>query len=314
MVKPRSKNGITFPFRFEKNGRQGRVKFWEASGTYGTYFVYAGKKFRNQFKTFERAYNYLDYEFSRLDEDRANSLSLFPINHDVKTYHELEQLLRDQANGATLREAVDFFLAHREHKRFQPKSLSDCIESFLAEERGRNLSPSQIKNLVKHLEPFKTDFGSRKIHEISAKEISEWLASRRSESGEPWSVKTRRNVRGSLVSMSLYSQKMLSAIPDVGATEFQKVKNPKKDQKGEVEIYTATEISKLLATAVEHDIDLIPAIVVGCFEGLRPHEFHAQSAARPPLKWEAFNWHDNLLLLSDKRFAQSKRGIFPFIR
>lgn len=198
------------------------------------------------------------------------------------------------------------------NKRFQPKTLSDCVAAFLAEERSRNLSPSQIKNLVKHLDRFKKDFDSRKIHEISAKEIADWLASRRSENGELWSVKTRRNVRGSLVSMSLYSQRMLNAIPDLGLTEFQKVKNPKKDEKAEVEIYTAAEVLKLLNAAATHDITLIPGIVVGCFQGLRPDEFHAENAKRRPLKWEAFNWHDQLMHVSGQKVRSKQTRDFPF--
>lgn len=311
MVKSLVKSGITFPFRFEKNGRHGRIKFWEAKGTYGTYFMYAGKKYRNHFRSFERAYAFLDHEFSKLDQDRANSLSLHPINHDVKTYHELEQILREQASGATLREVVEFFLAHRQHKRFEAKQVSECVAAFLSEEENRNLSPSHIKTLIKHLTPFQKDFGTRKIHEISAQEIAEWLASRRGEDGALWSVKTRRNVRGSLVSMSLYAQRMLNAIPDMGQTEFQKVKNPKKDQKGEVEIYTSAEIRKLLTAAITHDIEMIPAIVVGCFQGLRPDEFHAENAQRRPLTWEAFNWNDKLLHVTGQKVRSKQTRDIP---
>jgi integrase len=110
--------------------------------------------------------------------------------------------------------------------------------------------------------------------------------------------------------MSLYAQKMLNAIPDLGETEFQKVKNPKKDAKGEVEIYSPAEISKLLATAITHDIDLIPGLVFGCFEGLRPDEFHAENAKRKKLTWEAINWQDQRLhVMGQKVRSKATRDI-----
>lgn len=310
MAKPRSRSGITFPFRFEKNGRLGRIKKW-SGGKFGTYFQFAGRKHRNSFRTFEAAFEYLDREFSKLDTDRANSAALHPVNHDIKTYHELEQLLRERGNGATLRETVEFFLAHHEHKRFSPRTVTECIASFLAEEESRNLSETHNITLTRHLGHFKKEFGSRKIHEIIAIEISRWLASRKSDDAQPWSAKTRRNVRGSLVSMSLYAQRILNAIPDLGETEFQKVKNPKRDPKGAVEIYTPSQITELLSTAVENDVDLLPAIIVGCFEGLRPDEFHAENADRPPLRWEAFNWHDKLLHVAGQKVRSKQTRDIP---
>jgi hypothetical protein len=54
-----------FPFKFEKNGRTGKV-YRLKNGTFGTYFMFAGKPNRNTFKTFDAARLYLDGEFSKL--------------------------------------------------------------------------------------------------------------------------------------------------------------------------------------------------------------------------------------------------------
>jgi integrase len=320
MAKPRRKNGngLTFPYSFEKNGRKGRIKKW-GDGKFGTYFMFASKKHRNSFATFEAAHLFLEHEFSKLDSDSANSVTLHPLRHDVKTYHELEQLLRDQGGGATLREAVEFFLAHHASKRFKAKTVAECVEAFLAAESGRNLSGRQIATLKGHLTPFAKDFGTRKIHELTALEIGNWLASRQTDEGQSWSAKTRKNVRGSLVSMSLYAQETLKAIPQLGKTEFQLVKNPKTDQRREVDIYTPDEITRLLAMAIEHDIDLIPAIVLGCFAGLRPDEFHGEESRdehqrKPPLGWEAFNWDDKRLHIKGQKVRSKKTrdvNLFP---
>jgi hypothetical protein len=216
----------------------------------------------------------------------------------------MEQLLREQGDGASLREAVTFFLVNRKTKRFRPKPVTECATSFLESQRTNNVSAIQIKTLAKHFRRFKEDFGSRKIHDVTALEITSWLGSRKDKrTGAAWSTATRRKVRGSLVSLSLYSQKILNAISDNGETEFQKVKNPKPDEKSEVDIYTPAAAEKLLLTALDTDIDLIPALVVGNFEGLRPYEFHAEGLApkRLPLKMEAFNWDDGCLHLKGQK-------------
>ena len=250
VTKPRTKTGkgVKFPFIFEKNGRTGRVKKWD--GKFGTYFIFAGKAKRNSFGTFEAAIDYLDREFGKLDTDRANALSLNPLNGDVRNYAELEQLLRQEGGGATLREAVSFYLAHHKNKRFELRTVEKCAESFVASQRANNISPIQITTLEKHFRRFKKDFGTRRIHEITSLQISVWLATRKDEkTGEFWSAKTRISNLGSLVSLALYAHDTLKAIPDLGKTEFQKVRKPKKDDRGEVEIYTPDEMRNLLLAA-----------------------------------------------------------------
>ena len=315
MAKARSSESIKFPFRYEANGRTGRIKYWPKAGVYGTYFRFAGKPFRNSFKTFEAACDYLALEFDRLDTDQANSLSQYPINHDIKTYHELEQLLRDQAGGATLREAVEFFLVHHRHKRFKSKSVKECIELFLQHERGRNLAPGHIETLEKHLNRCAGDHGMRKIHDFAAEEITAWIGRQVDErTGEKWATKTRINVRGSLASLSIHARDVLHAIPDLGKTEFQKVRNPKKDDRGEVEIYTPAAIETLLQVAVMRDIDLVPMIALGSWEGLRPDEIHAENTNRERLRWDAFVWHDSILNVKGQKVrsrATRPVPIFP---
>jgi hypothetical protein len=88
------------------------------------------------------------------------------------------------------------------------------------------------------------------------------------------------------------------------------VRRPQKDERGEVEIYTPAEMEDRLLAALEYDIDMIPALVAGGFQGLRPAEFHAEGAKRPPLKWEAFIWSDNILhIVGQKIRSKANRDI-----
>jgi hypothetical protein len=118
MTKPRSQNQFRFPFKFEKNGRTGKI-YKLGNGTFKSAFTFAGSPKQNTFKTPQAALEYLDAEFSKLDTQRENALSLHPLNGNVKDYAELEQLLRDEGSGATLREAVSFYIAHHKTKRFK---------------------------------------------------------------------------------------------------------------------------------------------------------------------------------------------------
>jgi hypothetical protein len=139
-------------------------------------------------------------------------------------------------------------------------------------------------------------------------DISNWLAAQTDErNGRLWSGKTRINNLGSLVSLSLFARDALNAIPDVGKTEFQKVRRPKLDLRGEVEIYTPEQMEKHLTTALESDIDLIPGLVLGGFQGLRPAEFHAEGAKRPPLRWDALIWDDGILHITGQKIRSSIR-------
>ena len=123
-------------------------------------------------------------------------------------------------------------------------------------------------------------------------------------------MKTRTSNLGSLVGLSLFSQHTIHAIPDIGHTEFQKVKKPMADSRPAVEIYSPTEILTLLLEAMESDVDMIPVVVVGAFQGLRPFEFHAEDAKRQPLTWEAFNWNDNRLhVIGQKIRSKATRDI-----
>jgi integrase len=321
MSKPRTKtgNGVKFPYVFQKHGRIGRIKKWK--GKFGTYFRYAGKNHRSSFGSFETALAHLDEEFSKLDTDRTNSQTLFPLKADAETYHELEDLLRVRANGASLREAVEFYLAHHEARRFKAKSVGDCIDDYLIHEKQSNVTAIHLETLTKHLRRFRTEFGQRKIHTITTMEITKWLANCADQkTGKPWSEKTRNNVRGSLLCLSIFARDTLQAIPDAGKTQFQKVNSAIIDP-NEVEIYTPEEIGKLLKAAIEHDIDLIPAIVAGAFQGLRPDEFHAENArqddkgdgkrTRRPLTWEAFNWNDELLHVSGQKVRSKATRDIP---
>ncbi len=306
----RRRKQLQFPFKVEKNGRTGTI-YKLANGTFKSYFRHAGEARQNTHATAEAALLHLDEAFSTLDTDRENTLALHPLDSSIKTYREVEQLLKTHADGASLRDAVNFYIAHHKTKKLHPKTVSECSDAYVASQKADNASPSHTTNLEKHFRRFNKDFGDSKIHLLTSLVVSTWLASQTDEkTGKSWSVKTRTSVLGSLVSLSLFSRDILNALPDV-KTEFQKVRRPKKDHREAVEIYTPDEMEKLLLAALENDIFFIPPLIVGAFQGLRPAEFHAENAKRPPLKWDAFIWSDKILHITGQKIRSKANRDIP---
>src|SRR5690349_14781508 len=139
MAKARTISGRKFPFEYKSNGRTGKV-YKLGNGTFKTHFQYAGENKQNTFGSFARAHAFLAETFSKLDTDSANSVALHPLNSDVRDYRELEQLLRNEGDGATLRDAVTFFLTHRKTKKMEPKKVAECVDLFLEHQRDRNVT------------------------------------------------------------------------------------------------------------------------------------------------------------------------------
>ena len=293
---------IRFPYPFEKNGRIGKI-YRAKNGTFPTFFTFAGKEDRNSFSTFEAAKKYLSENFDTLDTRMADSSAAHPLKHDRMYYHDLEALLHAETDGATLRDAVDFYLSQKPKSKFTPLTVTKCKEKFLADKEKENVSYLQMRSLRKHLKRFEATFGTRQIHDITSEEINKWLHSQKG--GKPrkeWSSKYKANVMGSLVTFARMAKTVYKAFPSASMlTDFELVKKPRPDPRGEVEIYTAKQLQEHLNAGIEHDMEVLPLIVIEAFFGLRPTEVHGEEVERPKLRWDAFNWERNFLHLRHQK-------------
>lgn len=294
--------GIKFPYRFEKNGRIGKV-YRTKKGKFHTYFSFAGEEDRNNFSTFEAAKKYLSENFDTLDTRVADSSAAYPLKNDRKYYHELETLLHDQTDGATMGDAVRFYLLHKPKTKFKPLTVSKCKERFLAEKDKEDLSRPQLKSLKRHLKRFEATFGARLIHDITTEEISNWLHTQKDPKKKTlWSPKTKINVLGSLVTFAREAKTHQKAFPNTAMlTEFELVKRPKWKPSDEVEIYTPEELAEHLTAALENDMEILPLIIIEAFFGLRPSEVHGEDVDKPKLRWDAFNWERKFLHLRHQK-------------
>ncbi len=294
--------GIKFPYRFEKNGRVGKI-YRKKNGGFHTYFSFAGKEDRNNFSTFERAKKYLSENFDTLDTKVAESSAAYPLKRERMYYHDLEAHLLAHTDGATLRDAVDFYVANRPKTKFKPLTVTKCKERFLADKEKENLSHPQLKSLKRHLKRFEETFGTRLIHDITTEEITSWLHKQKDEKKKTlWSPKTKVNVVGSLITFAREAKTHQKAFPNPAMlTDFELVKKPKLRPSEEVEIYSAEELAQQLEAALASDMEILPLIIIEAFFGLRPSEVHGEDVKKPKLQWDAFNWQRQFLHLRHQK-------------
>jgi|GEM_PF-1924834 len=165
---------ISFPYPVSKNGRSGKV-YKTKTGTFKTHYIFAHKTYQNTFSSLENALEHLETEFNKLDDDASNASSQYPLTRSRKDYWELEQRLKMESDGASIWQAVDFFLTFHKKKSLKPKTVREVIEEFLASSNGSGTTKLQIRTLKRHLGHFEKSFGSRKIHTLEMQEISKWL-------------------------------------------------------------------------------------------------------------------------------------------
>lgn len=150
-------NGIHFPYEFKgAGGRTGKIKKW-SGGKFGIYFRHGGKKHTNSFTSFEAAYTYLERVFEQLDKGISpNHVLSSTAGDDLRAYQELLQILREAVPGATLREALDYFITNRNANPFKPKPLNtkgSLVRLFIfaqdmlhAIPKGQEVAPQRVDN------------------------------------------------------------------------------------------------------------------------------------------------------------------------
>jgi hypothetical protein len=124
MAKRRSSSSVTFPYDFHENGRVGRIFKWADKSA--TRFTFRGKPYRNSFKGFDAAVDYLKREFSKLDLNSEDSQTVYPLRYEARTYHELEKKLESRFPEASVIDNVDFYLAHKEILTLKELTVSEC--------------------------------------------------------------------------------------------------------------------------------------------------------------------------------------------
>lgn len=317
---PKSKN----PQKIQHRGRTGTIYFWK-NGLFGVRVVFGSEDYRNSFKTYDSAYQDIIKKIETHESNPKESAALFPLRHERQVYSEIESLLSEQCDGATIKDAATYYIQHHKRSAIQKHTVCECYRHFYDAQKLANKSEDHLRTIKKHIERFIETYGGRYIDEISTKEIHDYLQSRRNRphqkkglapkdlnpvTEELWSATTRNNNRGSLVSLANYARDVLRAL-ERDNTTFELVPKASEDNKGEVEIYSPDEMERMVTTAIESDLEILPVIVLQGFGGLRPSEAHGERNKRPRLTWSAINQAAGFIDLTHQKVRKLRSRHIP---
>ena len=172
-----------------------------------------------------------------------------------------ECLRRLRPLGAGLIEAVDFYLAHARPEGGE-RTVHQVIAEFMTAKRnaGRKATYLDIQQYVL-ANVFAGEFGARKIHEISSPEIDTWM------SAKPWAMRTRlnyfqdiRNLFGFAVRRGYRPTNPIAQIEKPTVTE------------SSPGVLSVEQASALLNVCASGEMEMLPAVAIGLFAGLRTEE------------------------------------------
>ena len=324
MSRRRSAPKSTNPRKVSHLGRTGTIYFWK-DGRFGVRIAFGATDYRNSFKTYDAAHRDIIDQIQKHEKNPKESAALFPLRHERHVYTDIESLLSEQCDGATIRDAAAFYLKHHRRNSIQKKTVSECYRCFYDSLEGANKSLDHLRTIKKHIERFNECFGDRYIDEISTSEVHDYLYSRRNRphqkkgekpkdlnpaTEELWSATTLNNNRGSLVSLANHARDVLCAL-EREVTNFELVPKATEDNKGEVEIYSPQEMERMLSAAIDSDLEILPVVVLQGFEGLRPSEAHGERNKRPRLTWNEINRAAELVDLTHQKVRNLRSRHVP---
>lgn len=209
--------------------------------------------------------------------------------------------------GRSLMEAVNYFI-RRNPTTLPRKTVSEVFEELIAAKKADEASQVYLKDLNFRIGKFVEDFQCQ-IGEVTGAQVNEWL--RKLECG----ARSRNNYRLSITTMLKFA---VSAgyIPS-DQIDFAKVAKAK-EKHAEIEIFTPSEITKLLNAArldpdnLKNGVNrryatgpgLLPLLILGAFAGLRTAEVERQ-------KWEDINLDRGFIRVTGAKGNTAQKRLVP---
>jgi integrase len=164
---------------------------------------------------------------------------------------------------ATLTQAVEFFIRNAPRAE-SAKSFEALKEEFLKSRKAMNCRPRTIVQYESYLRVICTDFGKVDVTRILRQDIEDWV-----EESE-WSPRTRKNYLVTLTTILNFAvgKGYRAENPAAG------IDRPILDDRP-VGILTVEQARGLLRVAKAFDPEMLPALAIGLFAGLRRSELFA---------------------------------------
>jgi integrase len=192
--------------------------------------------------------------------ERKNQGAVAVVSPERLRVEALEADERLRPYGATITEAVDYFLKHAKPPA-GGKSLKQTIELFMRTKRQEGLRPTYLRIQESVLGYFAATFGERAVHEIGHVEIKEWLLS------QSWALRTRRNRQRDLGNLFGFAiREGLCALNPISRLGVPKFEEPPPG------ILTVDQVGALLKVTSTGPAPLLPFTAIGLFAGLRTAE------------------------------------------
>lgn len=238
-------------FSVSKYSPAGRAPSWKVEGRSPD-----GAKVRRFFKTKAEAET---FAADANTEVRATGWQAMGLSDEARV--EAAKCLESLApTGRTLTEAVAFYLKHLAETE-RSVSVKEAVAELLERKRAEGMSNRHILDLKSRLTTFAETFGRKTVATINAKELDAWLV----KLGV--APQTRLNYRRVVAGLFAY------AIESGWAKENPMLKTalPKVPSKPPG-ILTPVAMRALVALAAEHHPDILPAVLIQAFAGLRTQE------------------------------------------
>lgn len=267
----------------------GAVKIYrEGSGTYARFCVAwpsdegrQRKRFSSEWEAHQRAEEIID------DLKRGNRLRSQISSRSAACLTEYDRLLKE--HGATIGDAVRFFVSHRELKTGKRIDAMEAVKIFL--DTFEKSSGRHYETTCSILKSFGRSF-KKTLDSITSNELEEYFRAL-SPSG-----RTRNNHLNYLKTFFKWAQKRQGYLPEGRLMEIEKLKPfPKEESK--IRVFTPAELKKLLAHSAD---DLVPYLAIGAFAGVRCAEILR-------LSWENIKLDEGIIELTSDITKTKRRRL-----
>jgi integrase len=204
---------------------------------------------------------------------------------------EYTSAIKDLPDGATLKEAVGFF-RRRNPLKIENRAVRQIADEMLAAKRTAKLSEFHLKDLTSRLKRFSESF-QIPIGDVTGTMIQAWL------DNLDVTARTKQNYLRIIAMLFRFAIRRKHLAKDA-FDEIQAVQPPKQ-KNDEVAIFTADEMSELLAVVRP---EMVPWLAIGAFGGLRSEEIHR-------LDWREINLAERYIEIKASKAKTAARRIVP---
>jgi site-specific recombinase XerD len=216
-------------------------------------------------------------------------LKPFNVTVDAATA-AVGECLKAVGDLANLHAAVTFYVAR--HKQTTKKPVTELVAEFLTIKETRGASERYMKDLRGRLEKFARDCRKDACN-VTTTDVQDWLDGLKLK---PQNYQNFRTVLHTLFKFAV--ARSYAADNPVAGVERVKVNS------GDVQIFTPTEITRLLEAAKDHSPDFLPCLAIGAFAGLRSAEIER-------LEWSDIHLAEKFIVVGASKAKTASRRIVP---